>query len=395
MAHTIFISYRRQDSSFFAAKLKDRLEQVFPGEVFLDISGIDAGEDFVKILKSAVNASKAVLVVIGDGWASARDGRMRLGEPGDFVTEEVATALDAGIATMPLLIEGARMPPSDELPTRLRGLATLHALSISHERFDSDMTHVLAALYKPLGVQPPSRLERILELISARARFSQRMRNQQAWISLGLGIFAAASAATWAYANQGEPQYVMEPLLVAAIAVVTGMIGRYSQRRRRLALGGIGIAVLTSVACLTIAFRRAALSEHLVWLEAAQLAQQHASLPELPADKVIWSPSAPFSTPLPSVECECLAAGDMPPGPLPYREGSVVFSNRCVGLVTFVLSRNGSATMSGAFAWIPLPGREFAVITLAPKQSVRIAVGGSYGGAIAPWECVRHAPGQP
>jgi hypothetical protein len=395
MAHSIFISYRRQDSSFFAAKLKDRLEQTFPGEVFLDVSGINAGEDFAKALASAVRASKVVLVVIGNGWAVPRDGHMQLGQPGDFVTEEVATALEASIATVPLLIDGARMPQADELPVRLRGLSTRHALSISHERFDSDATHVVAALYKPLGVQPPSWLERILESISARARSSERTRDRQAWISLGLAVFAAASAATWAAIGGGDPQEVSEPLLLAAFAVVTGLVGRYSQRRRRIAIVGISIASLTVVACLIVAARGAASSvePQAAWFQAQMLAQLNANVAYLPDDKVMWSSRVPFTTPLPSVECDCLAIGEKPPGPLPYAEGSVVFSNHCTGPVTFVLSRDSEGGMSHVFHWLPVRGRRFAVIMLMPQQSVRIAVGGTYGGDFAPWECMRKAIG--
>lgn len=63
MAQPIFISYRRHDSSFFAAQLKDRLEQAFPGDVFLDVSGIEVGADLVQTLRAAVQSAKVVLVV--------------------------------------------------------------------------------------------------------------------------------------------------------------------------------------------------------------------------------------------------------------------------------------------------------------------------------------------
>ena len=164
MAKDIFISYRRHDSSFFAARLRERLEGLFPGQVFLDVSGIDAGDDFVDWLKAAVSSSKAVIAVIGPGWASSREGQATLGDEGDFVTEEIATALEAGIPIVPVLVDGARMPSANQIPLRLQGLPRRNAVSISHERFDSDVTHLVAGLYKPLGIRPPNRLERILEL---------------------------------------------------------------------------------------------------------------------------------------------------------------------------------------------------------------------------------------
>lgn len=395
MAQPIFISYRRHDSSFFAARLKDRLEQAFPGDVFLDVSGIGGGADFVQTLRSAAGASKVVLVVIGPGWATASDGRARLGEPGDFVTEEVATALREGITTLPVLIGGARMPRADELPEALRALASRNALSVSHERFDSDVGHVLAALYRPLGIRPPERIERMLELLPSGARTSQRTRDQMAWAALGLAAVAAGWVAMWAGVERGEPQAMGMPLLLAASALLLGLVGRNSQRRRWAAWSGIGLAAAALVACLGLATWQALSLPREAWLEAGMLAQTHAHLAELPADKLAWSPRVPFNTPPPSVECDCLAVGERPAGGPPYAAGSrIAFSNGCQGPVTFVLSRNTRELLAGAYPWFAAAGREFAVVTLAPKQMLRLPVAGHYSGAIAPWLCARGPPAQ-
>jgi hypothetical protein len=160
------------------------LEQAFPGQVFLDVSGIDAGDDFAEKLKSAVAASKALVAVIGPGWLVSRDGARKLGEEGDFVTEEIAAAIESGITIVPELVDGARMPAIDELPPRLRELSRRNAVSISHERFDSDSKHLVEALYKPLGIEPPNRIEKILELAGVGATYSQRTRDRLAVISI-------------------------------------------------------------------------------------------------------------------------------------------------------------------------------------------------------------------
>ena len=39
----IFVCYRREDSSGHAGRLYDRLNQRFPGRVFMDVAGIDVG----------------------------------------------------------------------------------------------------------------------------------------------------------------------------------------------------------------------------------------------------------------------------------------------------------------------------------------------------------------
>jgi hypothetical protein len=395
MSQPIFISYRRHDSSFFAAQLKGRLEQAFPGDVFLDVSGIEGGADFVHTLRSAVQSAKVVLVVIGPGWATAGDGRTRLGEPGDFVTEEVATALRAGITTLPVLIGGARMPLNNELPEALRALASRHALSVSHERFDSDAGHVVAALYRPLGIHPPGRLERMLELLPSGARASQRTRDQMAWAALGLAAISAIWVALWAGVEHGEPQAVSTPLAISAGALLLGLIGRNSQRRRWAAWGAMGLAGAALLACLGLATWQAASLPREAWMEAGMMAQVHAHLDELPAEKLAWSPRVPFNTPPPSVECDCLAVDERPASSPPYAAGSrISFSNGCPGPVSFVLSRNAREGLAGAYPWFAAAGREFAVVTLGPKQTLRVPVQGSYSGAVAPWLCPRRAMAQ-
>jgi hypothetical protein len=193
----------------------------------------------------------------------------------------------------------------------------------------------------------------------------------------------------------GEPQEAMTLLGLSALAIVVGLVGRYSRRRRWAARGGMTIGSLAFVGCLTLAAWRAASLPREAWFESAQAAQLHANLNELPAAAVAWSPRVPFTTPVPSVECDCLAAGDKPTGAPPYAEGSsIVFRNGCPGAVTFVVSRTSNAALSRALPWFAAAGREFAVVTLAPRQSVRIDATGTYGGAFAPWLCQREPPRQ-
>ena len=90
----IFISYRRDDSAFFAGRLVDRLIEWFGrGLVFQDIHSIHAGEDFADAITSTIRRSRVVLVVIGPNWLkTALDGR-RIDDPRDVVRIEVETAL--------------------------------------------------------------------------------------------------------------------------------------------------------------------------------------------------------------------------------------------------------------------------------------------------------------
>ena len=394
MTKDIFISYRRHDSSFFAAKLRDRLEQTFPDQVFLDVSGIEVGDDFVEKLKGAVSSSRALIAVIGPRWALGSDGKAKLGEQGDFVTEEIAAAIAAGIAIVPVLIEGARMPATGELPAALQDLSKRNAVAISHERFDSDASHLIAALYKPLRIEPPGKLERILESAGVGASFSQRTRDRYAVFSLGAAGCGVLLAGLWAVVNRSDPLELMTPVTVSAIALLLGILGRNSMRRRWAAIGAILISGVTLVVSISLGVWRGVSLPVDPWFEASRIAQLHTNRPEIPPEKIAWSTRAPFMTPPPTVECACLALAEKPAGQRPYAAGAhVAFKNACTGPVTFVLSRSTVAELAvGPYAWFPASGREFAVITLGPEQAVRVPVGGTFGGVYQPWICQKDAP---
>ena len=77
----IFVSYRRQDSSYIAVTLKERIERRFGVDsVFFDIDNIPIGADFRKHIEAAVSQCQALLVVIGDKWLARveRTGTNRL-----------------------------------------------------------------------------------------------------------------------------------------------------------------------------------------------------------------------------------------------------------------------------------------------------------------------------
>ena len=115
----IFISYRREDASYPAGRLYDNLHSRFPqNEIFMDVDSIKPGIDFVQTIEERVGACDVLVAVIGKRWLSAADeeGRRRLDNPDDFVRVEVCTALKRGVRVIPVLVEGALMPPASQLP---------------------------------------------------------------------------------------------------------------------------------------------------------------------------------------------------------------------------------------------------------------------------------------
>jgi hypothetical protein len=150
----IFVSYRRQESSHLAGRLYDHLVGRFgKGQVFIDVDTIEPGVDFAEEIFRAVAACKVLLAIIGPAWLTAADerGRRRLDDPDDIVRVEVEAALGRGVRVIPILMEGAVMPPRQDLPESLAGLARRNALPIRHESFRSDAGRLIKAIERVLA----------------------------------------------------------------------------------------------------------------------------------------------------------------------------------------------------------------------------------------------------
>jgi hypothetical protein len=165
----VFISYRRADSAPFAGRIYDRLVlRLQQANVFKDVDDIPPGVDFARYIQDALGLCAAVLVLIGRGWLTARgaDGARRLDDPADFVRLEIALALSAQLTVIPVLVDGASMPPAAELPEELRPLALRNAVAVRDDPdFSRDMERVLAALARA-GAVPPARTPAVTPLVT-------------------------------------------------------------------------------------------------------------------------------------------------------------------------------------------------------------------------------------
>jgi hypothetical protein len=147
---TIFLSYRRDDSADVTGRIYDGLESHFgKQDLFMDVDSIPLGADFVQILEERVRDSLVMLVVIGPIWVGhqERTRSRRIDDPNDFVRLEIELAHSHGITVIPLLVTGAQMPASAELPPSLRWLATRNAVPIRpNPDFHKDMDRLIAAI---------------------------------------------------------------------------------------------------------------------------------------------------------------------------------------------------------------------------------------------------------
>ncbi|HKP47117.1 MAG TPA: toll/interleukin-1 receptor domain-containing protein [Pyrinomonadaceae bacterium] len=158
----IFICYRRDDAEGYAGRIYDRLHARFPGRVFMDVTGINPGADFSRVIQDTVGTSTVLLAIIGKQWLTIKDeaDTPRIQKADDYVRHEIATALYRNIAVIPVLVREAKMPSPAALPPDLAGLSTRNALEISDDDFEHDALRLITAIEfvmgetRPVTVQP-------------------------------------------------------------------------------------------------------------------------------------------------------------------------------------------------------------------------------------------------
>lgn len=146
---TIFLSYRRADSQASAGRLADDLRDYFGvHRVYRDLDVNRPAADYVDQIEAALAASCVVIAVIGPRWleSTGSDGTRRLENPDDPVRQELTRALTSDTIILPVLVEGATMPPADALPEPLQPLARRQAHRLQDEHWPYDFTQLLAAL---------------------------------------------------------------------------------------------------------------------------------------------------------------------------------------------------------------------------------------------------------
>jgi formylglycine-generating enzyme required for sulfatase activity len=146
---TVFISYRRENTAGEARALfNDLVARLGENSVFMDVDSIALGRDFRSVLQETTASCDVMLVLIGRNWADARDdgGRVRLGNPTDYVRLEIELALKRDIAVTPVLVQGAHMPAAEDLPTEIKDLAYRNGFELSHSRWESDVGEMVRRL---------------------------------------------------------------------------------------------------------------------------------------------------------------------------------------------------------------------------------------------------------
>jgi len=149
MSTTIFISHRPEDSGAVAYRLYDRLAEAFGADnVLMEVGDAPprgdvfalVPDDIATDLAERVSRCGVLLAVIGPDWLGVRDaaGVPLIGRRNDLVTAAIAAATARNIRIVPVLVDGAAMPPADALPDSLLRLAWREAFVLRDPQADAD-----------------------------------------------------------------------------------------------------------------------------------------------------------------------------------------------------------------------------------------------------------------
>jgi uncharacterized protein YjbI with pentapeptide repeats len=194
----VFISYRRKDSDVVAGRLRDALVlRLADVQIFLDVSGIEPGQDFKRAMLTALSAADVVLPVIGPGWLNAQSatGSRRLDDPEDFVRLEIVAALASGALVIPVLVQGAAMPRASDVPDEIRDFTVRQAFVLSAGSWKDDVEALAARIEAAFAERaignagPPGAFERLRRRLIPNPRAWRLLQ----WTALAV-VFAAALA---------------------------------------------------------------------------------------------------------------------------------------------------------------------------------------------------------
>ena len=148
------------ESGYPTGWLYERLANHFGREdIVRDIDSIAPGDDFVKVIDHHVVSCDVMLVVIGTRWISItdEDGRRRLDDQADFVRREIEAALQRDIRVIPILVDGATMPRSEQLPPQPGQPQSPSSCCFKPDRFQDDTDRLLRYLDKAVSQEKKKR----------------------------------------------------------------------------------------------------------------------------------------------------------------------------------------------------------------------------------------------
>jgi hypothetical protein len=148
-ATDLVISYRREDAGD-AHRLREKLGLYFgAGRVFMDVTGIRAGDNFPAVIGEAIRSCKAVVALVTPNWGAD------LGKADDWVRRELREALELGQPVVPVFLRGGELRER-ELPPELLPLAEVHGLVLADNDYPDDVERLIEELERFVGPPVPA-----------------------------------------------------------------------------------------------------------------------------------------------------------------------------------------------------------------------------------------------
>ncbi|MGH6833187.1 MAG: toll/interleukin-1 receptor domain-containing protein, partial [Methyloceanibacter sp.] len=146
---TIILSYRREDTELMVGRICDRLRDHYGRDsVMMDIDSIPYGLDFRKHIREALKRCDLMVAIIGPRWAALNEqGQSRLADDTDWIRIEIEAALAKDVPVIPVLVNGAAMPKTRELPETMQDLAFRQAAPLDMRRdFHTHMDRLIGVM---------------------------------------------------------------------------------------------------------------------------------------------------------------------------------------------------------------------------------------------------------
>lgn len=121
----------------------------------MDIDNIPFGTDFRSHIQAVLQETEVLIVVIGPQWLGTdAAGAVRMGQESDPVRAEIEAAQARSLPLIPVLVDGARMPASAELPASFKDFAFLNAAEVATGRdFHPHLDRLIGAIDRTVAAR--------------------------------------------------------------------------------------------------------------------------------------------------------------------------------------------------------------------------------------------------
>ena len=203
----IFLSYRREDSPGYVARLEDNIEHAFGAErVFRDVEDISGGAQWREVLEENLAMSGALVLVIGPHWAEI--WRKRADDEVNYVAFELERARELGIPVIPVTLNQASIPRDLDLGS-VTWLHDTQSYDISdvQGRWQNDVRGLIQNLAALPAIGPPFAHDRQHTRVDGG---DDGRRKTGPWLVIVLAVATLSGAGLWLSGKQ-EPQPILSP----------------------------------------------------------------------------------------------------------------------------------------------------------------------------------------